>query len=96
MAWEWKDYLDFIVNDFKHWKDPPIYAKTGTAECAGLFALKDGQKYAANEGFEFYNKPYECEVEVEVDGQAVKKTIEYNEFEAMTKFIDIIINYILS
>ena len=32
---------------------------------------------------------FECEVEVEVDGQAVKKTIEYNEFEAMTKYIDI-------
>jgi len=90
MAWEWKDYLDFIVNDFKHFKDPPVFLKTGTAECAGLFSLNDGQKYAANEGFEFYNKPYECVIPIEAEaGQApVDKTIEYNEFESMTKYID--------
>jgi hypothetical protein len=43
MAMEWKDYLDFIVNDFKHLKNPPVFLQTGTAECGGLFAMADGQ-----------------------------------------------------
>ena len=63
MAMEWIDYLDFINNEFKYFKTPgkPSYCafrKFNIAECAGLFAIKDGAKYVANEGFTLYNKPY--------------------------------------
>ena len=88
---EWIDYLDFINNEFKFFevkdKPYPCFAKFDIAECAGLFAIKDGAKYAANEGFTLYNKPYKFEIEIE--GTEAKKTIEYNEFEAMKRFIEI-------
>ena len=58
MAMEWIDYLDFINNEFKFFevkdKPYPCFAKFDIAECAGLFAIKDGAKYAANEGFTLY------------------------------------------
>ena len=53
----WDDYLLYINNSFN--QDEGNYRKTQIAEACGLFALADGQQYAANEGFTLHAAPYD-------------------------------------
>ena len=79
----WDDYLNYMTNVFN--QDEGAYRKTGTAEAAGLFAQADGQKYAANEGYDLHAAPYAIDIPTAEGGT---QSVQCNEFAALSKCIN--------